>query len=177
LTNAGSQLFSCAAWAITQLPLGGIALLPFSPGSVDTDGLQPNCNLVLWPYTRWDDPRLHLSTLGSLLHGTAMQTACKIGSFDRLGWLGYFYKDVFFCKRFEVLEDSLHVDLHCNAELYVKDRFLEFESLSPVATLEPGASLTHLEQWQVYRLTQPLDPSATAESLFTLAHTLLSTTL
>lgn len=175
LTNAGSQPFTCAAWAITQLPLGGTALLPFLTGSVDQDGLQPNRNLILWPYTQLGDPRFHFHRMGCLLQGLSMPTACKIGSFNFLGWLGYFWKDIFFCKRFNILYDSVYTDHHCNAELFVHDRFLELETLSPLTTLLPGATLSHIEYWQVHRLPHPLDPSMSPESLFDLAKSLLST--
>jgi hypothetical protein len=169
LGNMGTQSFTCAAWAITQLPLGGIALLPFSSGNVDDAGLQPNRSLVVWPYTRLSDSRLKVSDTGCLLYGTSSSTPCKIGSFNRLGWLGYFWKEFLFVKHFTPQADFVYTDQMCNAELYVQDRFLELESLSPLATIEPGGTLSHFETWQIFHLSHPVDLSASAESLFSLA--------
>ena len=169
LTNAGSQPFTCAAWSITALPLGGVALLPFTTTNVDAGGLQPNRSLVLWPYTHLDDPRLLIRDMGCLLHTDPLRSACKIGSFDRSGWLGYIWKDYFFCKQFSAQTDLVYADQMCNAEIYVKDRFVELESLSSLATLEPGATLTHVETWRIRRLPYPLDATSTPESLFAIA--------
>jgi hypothetical protein len=169
LTNLGSQPFTGAAWAITQLPLGGVALLPFSNEKVDENGLQPNRSLVIWPYTHWEDARLQVSDLGCTLRGSPESTPCKIGSFNRPGWLGYYWKEFFFVKLFTPQENVFYTDLMCNAELFVQDRFLELESLSPLATLEPGGTITHVETWHIYRLPDPVDPSAAPKSLFSLA--------
>lgn len=169
VTNSGDQPFTCAAWPITQLPMGGVALLPFSSLNVDEEGRQPNRNFVLWPYTQWEDARLHISDIGCLLYGRPDATPCKIGSFNRQGWLGYFWKDYFFYKRFSAQTDAVYPDQSCNAELFVQDGFLELESLSPLATIEPGSTLTHLETWHIHHLPQPVNLSATADSLFALA--------
>jgi len=177
LVNVGTQPFTCAAWPITQLPLGGIALLPFFTRNVEPNGLQPNRSLVLWPYTHWNDSRLHICDIGCLLHGISLSAACKIGSFNRSGWLGYFWKDFFFCKHFSHQDNLVYTDQMCNAELFVKDRFVELESLSPLVTIKPGGSYTHVENWEIHRLPNPLDLSASAETLFALADKLISAAL
>jgi hypothetical protein len=174
LTNTGSRSFTCAAWGITQLRMGGIALLPSTTNPVDAYGLLPNRNLVLWPYTRLDDPRLKITPLGCLLYGSPLPYACKIGTFSHLGWLGYFLKNCLFIKYFTPSPDLVHTDQHCNAEMYVKDSFIELESLSPIATLQPGANLTHVERWEVHRLPTPIDPTAKPDYLFELANSFLS---
>ena len=35
--------------------------------------------------------------------------------------------------------------------LYCNDRFIELESLAPLAVLEPGQSSVHVETWEIYR--------------------------
>jgi len=59
LTNLGLWPVELAPWAITQLKTGGTAVLPTPPG--DPDDLLPNRVVALWPYSRWDDPRLRLT--------------------------------------------------------------------------------------------------------------------
>ncbi len=60
ITNCGSWQVEVAPWAITIMPLGGVAVLPVQPPDVVRDGLLPDRPFVLWPYTDIRDPRLEL---------------------------------------------------------------------------------------------------------------------
>jgi hypothetical protein len=42
-------------------------------------------------------------------------------------------------------------DFGCNAEFFTNARMLELETLSPLTTLAPGATLRHEEHWYLYR--------------------------
>ncbi|HEY4689491.1 MAG TPA: hypothetical protein VIK33_09280 [Anaerolineae bacterium] len=150
LVNEGTRAIECAPWAITQLPLGGVAILPQPSGPLDADGLQPNRILVVWPYTHWNDPRLHLHDDFSLLHAEARSPAIKIGYSNRHGWIGYLRAGVFFRKRFEPDADRPHPDFGSNVEVYCDDRVIELETLAPLRNLEPGQSVTHIETWDIF---------------------------
>jgi hypothetical protein len=150
LENRGAWPVELAAWAITQVPLGGIAVLPQYGASLDKDGLGPNRNLVLWPYTRVSDARLQLGDDLVLMRGEAELPPCKVGYLNRRGWIGYLRSGTFFCKRFEPRPDAPHVDFGCNVEVYCGDRFLELETLGPSTRLEPGQAVTHDEVWEVF---------------------------
>jgi len=43
-----------------------------------------------------------------------------------------------------------HPDNNCNAEMYCGDQFAELESLAPLKVLNPGASLNHIETWDIF---------------------------
>ena len=58
LVNHGLWDVVLAPWALTWLPTGGLCILPQQVEPLDASGLLPNRGLVLWPYTRWNDPRL-----------------------------------------------------------------------------------------------------------------------
>ncbi len=146
VTWHGSQPIALAPWAITQMQLGGMAILP---QSVYDTGLLPNRNLVLWPYSRLADERLELQDDLILIHGRASEAALKIGNHNTYGWLAYVLEDVLFVKRFAVDPADTYPDLGCNAETYVKDSCLELETLGGLTALERGASLTHQETWEV----------------------------
>ncbi|MBF8283408.1 MAG: hypothetical protein HW378_2323 [Anaerolineales bacterium] len=150
LTNEGVWPVECAPWAITQLPLGGMVILPQPVSALDTHRLLPNRQLVLWPYTRWDDARLHLHDEVILIQAEAQLLPCKIGYLNRHGWIGYLRDGVFFRKRFEPQPDLPHPDFGSNAEVYCNDQFVELESLAPLRRLEPGQSTTHIETWEFY---------------------------
>lgn len=149
LENAGLWPVELAPWAITQMALGGIAVLPQQAVSDAKNGLLPDRILAVWPYTMINDPRLHLADDLLMVDGLSAQPACKVGILNRRGWIGYLYKGVFFTKRYSVHLDSQHVDYGCNTEVYVDHRFLELESIGPLTRLEPGQSAVHTEVWEI----------------------------
>jgi hypothetical protein len=147
LTNYGDEPVELAPWAITQLPLGGQAILPQPTQPVDRDGVRPNRSLVLWPYTRWHDPRLRLGDEAIIVKGISVKEKFKIGYYNRHGWAGYLRQGIFFEKRFEIPQQGTYADLGCNLEIYCDHRFLELETLGPVCMLAPGETVKHKEEW------------------------------
>ncbi len=150
LQNDGLWPVELAPWAITQLPLGGVAVLPLPCGPPDAGNLLPNRCLALWPYTVWPDPRLDLHTDYLLVQAQAHPSPCKVGYLNHHGWAGYVRGGIFFCKRFEPHPDRPHPDLGCNVEVYCNDGFIELETLAPLQRLEPGQTTTHVETWEFY---------------------------
>jgi hypothetical protein len=148
--NTGTQTIELAPWAITQLKLGGVALLPQTIDARDTHGLLPNRNVVLWPYTRLNDTRLELRDQVIRVHAHAHLPPCKIGCLNLRGWLAYWRDNILFVKRFTPQPNALHPDLNCNAEVYCNDEFIELETLAPLILLTPGARVTHDETWEFY---------------------------
>ncbi len=153
LRNEGVWAVECAPWAITQMRLGGTAVLPQQIGQLDEDGLLPNRQLTLWPYTHWADPRLHLHDDFIFVGPETAAQPFKIGCFNRQGWLAYCLDETLFVKRFQPQIGLPHPDFGCNAEIYANDKFLEVETLGPLATISPGAAITHTEIWELHRLT------------------------
>lgn len=145
ITWHGSEPIRLAMWGITQLRLGGLAVLPFSR----QNGLQPDRNFVLWPYTDLKDERLELHNDMILLRGMPGEHACKVGSLNTAGWLACAMNDVLFVKEFQVDAASTYPDMGCNTEAYVWDSCIELESLGVLNTLTTGDSLTHEETWHV----------------------------
>ncbi len=146
VTWHGREPIELAAWAITQLRLGGLAILPLSAAN----GLQPNRNLVLWPYSQLGDDRVELHDDLVLMHGRAAQRAFKIGNCSSHGWLACLWDQALFVKRFHVAQAGRYPDMGSNVEAYVKDSCLELETLGPLTFLEPEESVTHEETWEVH---------------------------
>lgn len=149
LENVGMWAIDLAPWAITQMRLGGVAVIPQQTPSDPRNLLLPDRLLAIWSYTALNDPRLHLADDFLLVDGTAAQPPCKIGVMNRRGWTGYLYRGVFFNKRFHRRLALPHPDYGCNNEVYVDHRFLEVETLGPMVRLEPGQSITHTETWEL----------------------------
>jgi hypothetical protein len=49
-----------------------------------------------------------------------------------------------------------HPDNNCNCEIYCNDKFIELETLGPLTQLVPGASVRHVETWDVLDNTDSL---------------------
>ena len=158
LCNVGERPLELSPWAITQLPLGGVVMLP-QPVAKDGHHVRPNRSLVLWPYTSWEDERLDIRD-GLILVRAEVGRRLKLGYFNEAGWVGYLRNDVLLVRRFEPAVGRRHPDLGCNVETYCRDRFLELELLGPLAEIAPGTSVVSVERWQVLRVETNDDPAA-----------------
>lgn len=134
-----------APWSITQVRLGGMAILPLP----HRDGLLPDRNLVLWPYSEIHDDRFELEDGLILVHGRAREFPFKVGNFNSHGWVAYALGDALFVKRFTVDTTGRYPDFGCTAEAYVKDACVELESLGTLKVLKPGEFMTYDETWEV----------------------------
>lgn len=161
LRNEGGAAIELAPWALTMVPLGGVALLPQPQGDVDARGLLPNRFFTLWPYSDLGDPHLQWGNRIVLLRGEPTPPN-KIGYRNAHGWLAHWLDGVLFTKEFAPQLDGRHPDNGCNAESYRNDVFMEIESLGPLATVEPGKAIAHEEVWRFHEGVGPLDDEAAA---------------
>jgi len=148
LRNDRLEPIEIAAWSITQLNLGGIAVAPLRTTPV-MNRRRPDRQVVLWPYASWQDERLIADDDYIWIDARPGEEELKIGLLAR-GWLGYLRSGVFFLKRFDPHLEQPHPDLNTNAQLYCNHRFIELETLAPLAVLEPGQSSVHVETWEIY---------------------------
>jgi len=158
LRNEGAWAVELAPWALSMFRPGGVGIFPQPAGNVDSTGLLPNRQIVLWPYTRVNDPRVKfrddfviVHSTASLVHADPQLPPFKFGYFNRHGWMGYWLDGVFFVKRFDAPTDpQVYPDGGCNVESYCNDQFIELETLGPLTKLAPGESTFHNETWEIY---------------------------
>jgi len=146
LTNCGPVPIECAPWTITQFRTGGVALLP--QARTET-GLLPNRTLSLWPYADISSQYMSLKNEYILLRAE-IETPFKIGFPNPRGWLAYWLESVLFVKRATFDKQRRYPDFGCSSECYCNRQFLELETLGPISWIEPGASSTHVETWELY---------------------------
>ena len=137
LRNTGDATIELAAWSLTMVPLGGVALLPQPYGNVDEAGLLPNRFLSLWPYSDPTDPRLRWGNRIMLVRGVPA-AANKLGYRNAHGWLAHWLDGTLLVKAFPANLAARHPDNGCNAECYLNDEFMEVESLGGLIDLAPG---------------------------------------
>jgi hypothetical protein len=79
-----------------------------------------------------------------------MDSPFKVGYPNPRGWLAYWLDGVLFVKRAIFDPQAKYYDFGSSSECYCNDKFLELETLAPIHKLEPGASATHTETWELY---------------------------
>lgn len=147
LTNGGADPVDVAPWAITQVALGGRAIIPLG-GDGSGNGLIADRSLVLWPYTDLTDPRVAWHRHAVVIDGRP-GPALKIGTGPRPGRLGYLSHGLLFTKTVATAGDGLYSDREAVGQVYVDDMFCELESLGPIVHLQPGGAVVHHESWAI----------------------------
>jgi len=137
-----------AAWALTVMAPGGVAVVPQPKG--DPKALLPNRYVTVWPYTNMADTRLTWGRDFILLRQDPSATGpCKFGLNGEYGWLAYANQGAALVKHYPHFVDAKYPDNGCSIECYTNSDMLEIETLSPLYLLEPGETLTHVEEWQL----------------------------
>ncbi len=150
LTNRSLWPITCAAWAITQLRPGGVAILPQSAETIDAGGFQANRPLALWPYTDINSPHVQWGNRFIFFEANMREGSWKVGFPNRVGWLGYWIDGTLFVKSAEYRPAASYYDFQSSSECYCNSKFLELETLSPQSSIAPGESITHHEQWHLF---------------------------
>jgi hypothetical protein len=153
LENLGVGAVQIAPWAITQLVTGGTAILPERRDLVDAEGLLPNRRIVVWPYTDMSSAEVEFEVDRVAIHATLSRSKTKIGMPNARGWLAYAVGDEVFVKWSPLHDDdAVYADFGASVQSYRDERFIELETIGPVATVDQGSSITHREVWQLQQI-------------------------
>ncbi|MFD2670380.1 hypothetical protein [Marinicrinis sediminis] len=144
--NQGVWEVELAAWSLTMLAPGGVAVIP-QPKRYD-DYL-PTRRLVVWPYTNLGDARVTWGEAYLAVRQDLQGDPFKIGLNHTEGWAAYVWKDQVFIKEIPFEEGETYPDDNVNFELYTNRDFLELESLSPLRKLAPQQRISHTEKWRL----------------------------
>lgn len=131
-----------AAWGITQLPMGGVALIPLD--GPETSPL-PNRSLVLWPYTDLHDSRLRFVQTGVEIEA-GPGDPLKLGTVGWTSRLGYLHDGQLFTKEIVTSSSGIVPDFGASHQVYVGQGFCELETVGGQVSEGP-ARLT--ERWSV----------------------------
>lgn len=159
LSNVGGVLTPPGSiWALTCMRPVGKCAIPWIHGTKDW-------RLASIQY--WDKWMDHGSDIESKqwvetsdlfeIHPTGEEG--KVGSATTGGWVGQWSDDATFIKQFTPQRGGQYPDGGCTIELYTCEYFIELETLSPLATLAPGESISHEERWFV---SKPIEMTAAA---------------
>lgn len=161
LRNQNLWAVELAPWALSVMAPGGTAVVPLPPRRSHEEQLQPASTLTLWAYTNMSDPRWRWGQQYVMLRQDANATTPqKAGVMCLDGWAAYARNGHLFVKRFEHQPDATYPDLGSSVEIFTDPNMLEVETLAPLVSLAPGATVEHLEQWHLFpNVPQPSDES------------------
>jgi FKBP-type peptidyl-prolyl cis-trans isomerase len=152
MTNRGLFPVEMACWAMSAMNKGGRAIFPQEPFVSHDADISPARPMVLWKYTNLTDPRwMFGKNFFTLSQDPNNKDAQKIGIQNRQGWAAYAHNGALFLKRFDYDAAKTYPDYGCNNETFTNDVFLELETLGPLQTVPPGESITHTENWWLYK--------------------------
>jgi hypothetical protein len=170
LYNRGPEPARVTPWSITVMREGGECIFPLAPFQTHAQNLLPVRPLVLWGYTRLDDPRYRLGPGVIRLRQDASGGNQKIGMPVSQGYAAYANSGHVFLKRFDFDQGASYPDLGCNFETFTREDMLEIESLGPLVELAPGSNIDHFETWYLLDNERPPDGEKTSEWLADLAN-------
>ncbi len=151
LTNQGVWPVQFAPWALSVMQTGGTAIIP-QFRVADPEGLLPNRYLSLWPYTDMNDSRVTWGGRFIMINqDTHQDNPFKIGISVPEGWAAYLNQGYLLLKRFAYSATDQYPDNGVNVEVYTNHRFLELETLGGIQTVPSGATVQHIETWQLNR--------------------------
>lgn len=149
VTNYAPVEQTAAAWAVSVMAAGGRCLAPSPIGNPAPNSKVASGLLAVWPYTRLDDPRLHVGTELLAVQQTDQPQANKIGAWIDPGVAAYVRDGHAFVKRFGA-GAGVYPDFGCNFQIYTRHDMLEVESLGPLVKLAQGESLNWTEHWNLH---------------------------
>lgn len=135
-----------APWAITQLPVGGVAILAL-PGAATAP--LPDRKIVLWPYTRLGDPRIRL-TDQAVLVGAEAGPELKLGTGPTPGRIGYLRHGWLFVKSVEGAGEGEVPDFGATHQVFAGADFCELENVGGVEHVSSESAAKLVERWQVF---------------------------
>lgn len=148
IRNAKDKPFRCAPWAITQLKLGGTAILPQQMGGMDENPLLPNRSIALWPYSDVKDPRFNWDNQFIAIHALPIDKALKVGMANPYQWMAYYRNNLLFVKYASNYPTRQCIDYGATSQCYCNSKFIELETLGPLSDVESGKEICHREIWR-----------------------------
>jgi len=163
ITNHNLWAVELAPWALTVMNQEGRAIVPQEPYSphpdmpdepgqkIDSKYYLPVRTMVLWSYTNLADPRWTFTPGYIVLRqDPKAKRPQKLGISSEQNWLAYGRKGHLFVKKAAYQPGATYPDGGCVFEVFTNWDILEMESLGPLVTLAPGASVTHKEDWYLF---------------------------
>lgn len=151
LKNDNLWPVTLACWMLSAMHPGGTGIFPQEPFAGHGGSLLPSRPVVLWSYTNMADPRWTWGKQFILFkQNPDISSAQKAGFGNHQGWAAYDRNGLLFLKKFAYHNGATYPDYGCNNETYCSNLFEEVESVGPLTILQPGATVSHTENWWLF---------------------------
>lgn len=145
LKNLNMWDIELSIWGLSQLKSQGLLA---TPNSILNTGLTCNRVVTMWPYSTMNDKRVYWGDkFITVSPDNKAISPFKYGTSVDQGYACFFNDDQLFFKEFAYYYDADYPNQGCNFESYTNSDFIEFETLSPMFTLEAGEEAIHTEYW------------------------------
>lgn len=152
ITNKKTQPMTLAAWALTVMAPGGVGIHGFPPRGTHPEMLAPTNPLVMWAFTDLSDKRWQFTKKYMMLRQDPEATAPqKLGSFNKDTFGAYYLGSELFIKRYAADPHKTYPDMGSSFETFTNADMLESETMGPLTTLAPGATVEHVERWTLHK--------------------------
>ena len=156
IRNVGLLPAEFAAWVLTVMAPGGVAVTGFPPRGTHPEHLAPSNPLAMWRFTDLSDPRWKFLRKYLLLRqDSTMPSPQKMGLFNPNTWGAYFLNGDLFVKTYRADAAARYPDFGCSFETFTNHEMLELETLGPVCRVLPGEWIEHVERWTLQRAAAP----------------------
>jgi hypothetical protein len=165
LRNTNLWAVELAPWALSVMAPGGKAIIPLPPRASHQESLLPTSVIALWAYTDMTDHRWAWGRKHAMLgQDRRARTPQKAGFVVTDGWAAYARDGHLFVKKFSYFEGERYPDFGCSVEVFTDADMLELETLGPLARLQPGDTVEHVEHWFLFRDVPALIGESDVES-------------
>jgi hypothetical protein len=152
MQNCRETPFRLAAWTLSIMAPGGVAVTGFPPRGSHAENLAPTNPLIMWAFTDLSDPRWTFLEKYLVLRQDATNGVhTKLGHFNAKTWGAYFLGEDLFVKCYDADPTREYPDFGCSYETFTCAEMLELETLGPLETLKPGEWLDHTETWSLHK--------------------------
>ncbi len=152
ITNIGGFPVEIAAWVLSVMAQGGVGITALPPRGTHPEVLAPTNPLIMWAFTDLSDRRwIFTKKYLALKQDPRNNVPQKLGYFNKDIWAAYLLNGEAFVKRCKADPSKPYADMGSAFEIFTNADFLELETLGPLEKLNPGDSLTHVENWSLHK--------------------------
>lgn len=153
--NRNPWTVTFAPWSLTVMAPGGRAVIPQEPfvphGESEGESFEPARSLVLWQFTRMNDPRFIWGDhYIQFVEDSRYDSKQKFGVTNKQGWGAYTLNGQTFIKQHDYESDAVYPDNGCNAEFFTMPGFLEMEALGRLKEVKPDNFAQLNESWSIH---------------------------
>jgi hypothetical protein len=152
IRNAAPTARILAPWALTMMAPGGVGITRFPPRGTHPEDLPPTNPLIMWAFTDLSDPRWTFTKKYLVLRqDPSSASPQKLGLFNEETIGAYLLGSELFVKKYDADPSKVYADFGASYETFTNADFLELETLGPLETVAPGATVDHVERWSLHR--------------------------